>query len=70
MGGMTGWRQAIQRQTRAAAEQVVVPLARWGVTPNQLTVAGLLLNARGQALVDAVYRSLGHTSDNGGVWTT
>ena len=36
MGDMTGWRQAIQRQTRAAAERAVVPLARWGVSPNQL----------------------------------
>ena len=41
----------------------------FGYTMNRMG-AGLLLNARGQALVDAVYRSLGHTSDNGGVWTT
>jgi len=29
---------------------------------------GLLMNARGQALVDAAYRSLGHTSKDSGVW--
>ena len=48
---MTGWRQAIQRRTRAAAEQAVGPLARWGVSPNQLTVAGLLLNAGAGAIL-------------------
>ena len=48
---MTGWRQAVQRRIRAAAEQAVVPLARWGVTPNQLTVAGLLLNAGAGAIL-------------------
>lgn len=29
---------------------------------------GILLNERGQALVDATYRVLGHTSNQGGVW--
>ena len=48
---MTGWRQTIQRRTRAAAEQAVGPLARWGVSPNQLTVAGLLLNAGAGAIL-------------------
>lgn len=30
---------------------------------------GLLLNERGQSLVDATYRALGHTSKDAGVWT-
>ena len=30
--------------------------------------AGILLNDRGQSLVDAVYRSLGYRSDAAGVW--
>ena len=30
--------------------------------------AGILLNARGQSLVDATYRALGCTSNAGGVW--
>jgi CubicO group peptidase (beta-lactamase class C family) len=30
--------------------------------------AGILLNDRGQSLVDAVYRSLGYRSDDAGVW--
>jgi CubicO group peptidase (beta-lactamase class C family) len=30
--------------------------------------AGILLNDRGQSLVDAVYRSLGYRTDAGGVW--
>ena len=30
---------------------------------------GLLLNERGQSLVDAAYRSLGYTGKDGGVWT-
>ena len=29
---------------------------------------GILLNERGQALVDAAYRSLGCTGNAGGVW--
>ncbi len=29
---------------------------------------GLMLNERGQSLVDAAYRSLGFTSNEGGVW--
>ena len=29
---------------------------------------GILLNDRGQSLVDAAYRALGYTSDKGGVW--
>ncbi len=29
---------------------------------------GVLLNERGQSLVDAVYRSLGYRSDRAGVW--
>ena len=31
--------------------------------------AGILLNDRGQSLVDAVYRSIGYRTDAGGVWT-
>ncbi len=30
---------------------------------------GILLNDRGQSLVDAAYRALGYRSDKGGVWT-
>jgi hypothetical protein len=30
---------------------------------------GLMLNPRGQALVDATYRALGYTSNAPGVWT-
>lgn len=30
---------------------------------------GIMLNDRGQALVDAAYRAIGYTSDKGGVWT-
>jgi hypothetical protein len=29
---------------------------------------GVLLNERGQSLVDAVYRSLGYRTNEGGVW--
>jgi len=29
---------------------------------------GAALNARGQSLVDATYRSLGYTSDASGAW--
>lgn len=31
---------------------------------------GLLLNPRGQLLIDATYRALGYRTDKGGVWTT
>ena len=30
--------------------------------------SGILLNERGQSLVDATYRALGYTSDASGVW--
>ena len=40
----------------------------FGYTMNQMG-PGLLLNARGQALVDAAYLSLGYTSKDAGVWT-
>jgi CubicO group peptidase (beta-lactamase class C family) len=30
---------------------------------------GILMNDRGQSLVDAAYRSLGYRSDESGVWT-
>ncbi|MEY8828897.1 serine hydrolase domain-containing protein [Sedimentitalea sp. XS_ASV28] len=39
-----------------------------GYTMNRLG-GGLLLNARGQSLVDATYRCLGYRSDRGGYWT-
>jgi CubicO group peptidase (beta-lactamase class C family) len=39
----------------------------FGYTMNQMG-PGLLLNARGQALVDAAYLSLGYRSKDGGVW--
>ena len=39
----------------------------FGYTMNRMG-AGILLNERGQSLVDAAYRSLGHTSDASGAW--
>ena len=39
----------------------------FGYTMNQMG-PGLLMNARGQALVDAAYLSLGYTNKDGGVW--
>jgi CubicO group peptidase (beta-lactamase class C family) len=40
----------------------------FGYTMNQMG-AGLMLNPRGQSLVDAAYRALGYTSNSAGVWT-
>jgi CDP-diacylglycerol--glycerol-3-phosphate 3-phosphatidyltransferase len=37
-------RSTIQQQTRRTAERLVAPLARTGLTPNGLTVLGLLMN--------------------------
>ena len=39
----------------------------FGYTMNRMG-AGLLMNERGQALVDAAYRSLGYRNKDGGVW--
>lgn len=39
----------------------------FGYTMNRMG-AGVLLNDRGQSLVDAVYRTLGYRSNTGGVW--
>ena len=39
----------------------------FGYTMNQMG-PGLLMNARGQALVDAAYLSLGYSNKDGGVW--
>jgi CubicO group peptidase (beta-lactamase class C family) len=39
----------------------------FGYTMNRLG-AGILLNARGQGLVDAAYRSAGYTNDASGAW--
>ncbi len=39
----------------------------FGYTMNRMG-AGILLNARGQSLVDAAYRALGYTSDASGAW--
>jgi len=39
----------------------------FGYTMNKMG-PGLLMNERGQALVDAAYRSLGYSNKNGGVW--
>jgi CubicO group peptidase (beta-lactamase class C family) len=39
----------------------------FGYTMNRMG-AGILLNARGQSLVDAAYRALGLTSDASGAW--
>lgn len=41
----------------------------FGYTMNRMG-AGILLNARGQSLVDAAYRALGYTSDASGAWRT
>ena len=41
----------------------------FGYTMNRLG-AGILLNPRGQSLVDATYRVLGYTSDQSGAWRT
>ena len=41
---MTAFRSTIQQQGRRTAERIVAPLARLGVTPNGLTLFGLLLN--------------------------
>jgi CubicO group peptidase (beta-lactamase class C family) len=41
----------------------------FGYTMNQMG-PGLLLNARGQSLVDATYRCLGYRSKDAGVWTS
>src|SRR5919108_1421669 len=38
-------RTSLQQQTRRTAERLVAPLARTGISPNGLTVLGLLLNA-------------------------
>lgn len=45
------------------------PAARmsFGYTMNRMG-AGILLNERGQSLVDAAYRALGYSSDSAGVW--
>ncbi len=40
----------------------------FGYTMNQMG-EGIMLNSRGQSLVDACYRSLGYQSDKSGVWT-
>jgi CubicO group peptidase (beta-lactamase class C family) len=41
----------------------------FGYTMNQMGL-GLLLNDRGQSLVDATYKALGYRSNASGVWTT
>ena len=41
---MAVWRASLQQQTRRTAERLVAPLTRTGITPNGLTVIGLLLN--------------------------
>jgi CubicO group peptidase (beta-lactamase class C family) len=45
------------------------PAARlaFGYTMNKQGI-GLGVNPRGQALVDAVYRALGHKQADGGIW--
>jgi CubicO group peptidase (beta-lactamase class C family) len=40
----------------------------FGYTMNRMGT-GILLNDRGQGLIDAIYRSLGYKNDAGGVWT-
>ena len=39
----------------------------FGYTMNQMG-PGLLMNGRGQSLVDAAYRSLGYTNKDAGTW--
>jgi CubicO group peptidase (beta-lactamase class C family) len=41
----------------------------FGYTMNRMGT-GVLLNERGQSLIDATYRCLGYRSNAGGVWTT
>ena len=41
---METFRATLQQQTRRTAERLVAPLARTRITPNGLTVTGLLLN--------------------------
>lgn len=41
----------------------------FGYTMNRMGT-GVLLNSRGQLLIDAVYRALGYRTNQGGVWTT
>jgi CDP-diacylglycerol--glycerol-3-phosphate 3-phosphatidyltransferase len=41
---VTAFRSTIQQRGRRTAERIVAPLARLGVTPNGLTLFGLLLN--------------------------
>ena len=41
----------------------------FGYTMNQMGL-GLLLNDRGQSLVDAAYKALGYRSNAGGVWVS
>jgi len=41
----------------------------WGLwVPARSPAAGLLMNPRGQSLVDASYRSMGYRTDKPGVW--
>jgi CDP-diacylglycerol---glycerol-3-phosphate 3-phosphatidyltransferase len=42
---MAALRSSLQSQLRHAAERLVAPLARLGITPNALTVVGFLLSA-------------------------
>jgi CDP-diacylglycerol--glycerol-3-phosphate 3-phosphatidyltransferase len=39
------FRAGLQQQTRRTAERLVAPLARTGITPNGLTILGLVLSA-------------------------
>lgn len=39
----------------------------FGYTMNRMG-RGILVNERGQSLIDATYRAIGHTSNEGGVW--
>jgi CDP-diacylglycerol--glycerol-3-phosphate 3-phosphatidyltransferase len=49
-------RTSLQQQTRRTAERLVAPLARTGITPNGLTVVGLLLNvAAGLVLASGAF---------------
>jgi CDP-diacylglycerol--glycerol-3-phosphate 3-phosphatidyltransferase len=49
-------RTSLQQQTRRTAERLVTPLARTGITPNGLTVVGLLLNvAAGLVLASGAF---------------
>ena len=77
MGRLAGWGRlrsvsaALEKLERRRRQHAPTPhwyLSALGVEPNRQG-EGILLNERGQSLVDAVYRSLGYRTNAAGVWT-